>query len=525
MPSADHIMAQPLYNGQPLPSIQPLSSNANQVEYETMQREVGNRAQAGNLIPQTTQPESLNGSLAENAQVNQNLVVRGNQVDFDNLSTVGHKDPDSDATEFAPNASQQAVGSSAQSGNEESDKENGDSEDEESSDEDEDEDEDDDHSPAPHIPDVLPEHMYNPGINPAAAYWVDLPPAPFFTDGYNILPKPEPKPLNMYAGLPAFDTDPFLPFAPWRVNQLPPFRPEPINRMLTIPLRFLSAVGSLYPDSTFLVSRHPASANFTTRIKGAALAQSVALHFPAFTNDPTATPIKKEDDDHDQETNNTYILALIQRDWPLGGVALLPNTDSARAFITDMRESFDILPNDQEAFYFVPCDLAHAAGTSTTPTAEQPNSNIYPTPNTESNAINTTTPRPPPKGMYILRAYEGRKGPQHPRLITAWVQEHGRGGNAAAAAGSATTAGGVEQDVAGRAVLVRMGEAWVEPEKWGRARVGKRARKAAAAPREKVLRGKKGGKGGKGKGGQQGKGEEEGGEEGGERRDGGEMEE
>jgi hypothetical protein len=324
----------------------------------------------------------------------------------------------------------------------------------------------------------------------------------------------------MYAGLPAFDTDPFLPFAPWRVNQLPPFRPEPINRMLTVPLRFLSAVGSLYPDSTFLVSRHPASANFTTRIKGAAHAQSVSLHFPAFTNDPPATPVKREEDDHDQEMNNTYILALIQRDWPLGGVALLPNTDSARAFITDMRESFDILPDDQEAFYFVPCDLAHAAGTSTTPTAEQPTSTIYPTPNTESNAINTTNPRPPPKGMYILRAYEGRKGPQHARLITAWVQEHGRGRGGGSAAGSATS---VEQDVAGRAVLVRMGEAWVEPEKWGRARVGKRARKAAAAPREKVLRGRKGGKGGKGG---KGKGGEEGGEEEeGEKRDGGEMEE
>src|SRR5690606_8639424 len=113
----------PLYNVQPLPSIQPLSSNANRVEYETMQREVGNRAQVGNSIPQTTQPESHNGSLtenAENAQVNQNLVVTGNQLDLDNLSTVGHKDPDSDATEAAPNTSEQVADSSAESGNEES---------------------------------------------------------------------------------------------------------------------------------------------------------------------------------------------------------------------------------------------------------------------------------------------------------------------------------------------------------------------------------------------------------------------
>jgi hypothetical protein len=519
-----------------------------------MQHGISNRAQAGDSIPQTTQPGSLIGSLNENAPVNQNLLVAGNQPDLDNLSTVGHKDPDSEATESAPNASEQAADSSAESGNEESDKENSDSEEEEISDEDEDEDEDDDHSPAPHIPDVHPEHMYNPDINPAAAYWVDLPPAPFFTDGYNILPKYEPKPVNMYAGLPAFDTDPFLPFAPWRVNQLPPFRPEPINRMLTVPLRFLSAVGTLYPDSMFLVSRHPASANFTTRIKGAALAQSVALHFPAFSNSPAVTPIKREED-HDQETNDTYILALIQRDWPIGGVTLLPNTDEAHAFMTDMRESFDILPDDQEAFYFVPCDIAPTA-TSTTPTAAT-NNTTYPTPNTGNDrgaGITTTTgnanittinatptsptpnsnPNPDnttktrPQGMYILRAYEGRKGPQHPHLITAWVQEQGRGSSSNPAAGAASSAAGVEQDVAGRAVLVRMGEAWVEPEKWGRARVGKatkRARKAVATGKK---RGAKGGKGQEARDGEEGGEKKEGPEEEKEeegKRGGGEMEE
>jgi hypothetical protein len=73
-----------------------------------------------------------------------------------------------------------------------------------------------------------------------------------------------------------------------------------------------------------------------------------------------------------------------------------------------------------------------------------------------------------------------------------------------------------------------MGEAWVEPEKWGRARVGKatkRARKAVATGKKK---GAKGGKGQEARDGEEGGEKKEGPEEEKEeegKRGGGEMEE
>ncbi|KAH6649381.1 hypothetical protein F5144DRAFT_616566 [Chaetomium tenue] len=223
----------------------------------------------------------------------------------DNLSTIAHmgSDPRSDAT---------SGGYGSFSDNEGQDNELECGEDDHSNnssgDEDDDEEDDVDDEPTPHLPDIHPALIYDPLYNPAAAYWTPLPRVPN-TAEYVPPAQQQPQRINMYdPPLPAFDTDPFLPFAPWRVNQLPPFAPEASNRVITIPARHLAAVGRLYPDATFLISRYPASTNYTTRIKGTALATSAALHLPMFS-DPahshTAARDDPNDDDENTTTNNT----------------------------------------------------------------------------------------------------------------------------------------------------------------------------------------------------------------------------
>ncbi|KAL2194268.1 hypothetical protein P885DRAFT_80528 [Corynascus similis CBS 632.67] len=289
--------------------------------------------------------------------------------------------------------------------------------------------------PMPHIPDVDPIHMYDPLHNPAAAYWTTLPDESFVGDVYDLLGMERPT-ISMYGNppLPAFDTDPFLPFAPWRVNQLPAFQPEPAHRVLTVAAAYLPALGRLYPDATFLVARHPPSANFTARLKGTALATSVALHFPHLVN-PSAlmdTPGYHGTGEIDNVSieADKYIVSLVQRDWPVGGVAFLPNTPSAANFVAAVRDAFDVLPGGQEVFYFLSCDVPLVGG--------------------NGDGGN--------KGVYVCRAYEGRKGPQDGRIIDDWLRTQG--------------ARGVSQDEFGKEVLVRMGEAWVEPERWPRRKRG-----------------------------------------------------
>ncbi|EAQ91930.1 predicted protein [Chaetomium globosum CBS 148.51] len=166
-----------------------------------------------------------------------------------------------------------------------------------------DEDNDEDDEPTPHLPDIHPALIYDPLYNPAATYWTPLPRARTMNE--YVPPAQQPQRINMYdPPLPAFDTDPSLPFAPWRVNQLPPFAPEPINRVITISARHLAAVGRLYPDATFLISRYPASTNYTTRIKGTALATSAALHFPMYTDPAHSRNAARGDpDDVDDDAN------------------------------------------------------------------------------------------------------------------------------------------------------------------------------------------------------------------------------
>ncbi|KAL2185823.1 hypothetical protein L209DRAFT_772439 [Thermothelomyces heterothallicus CBS 203.75] len=334
-------------------------------------------------------------------------------------------------------------------------------------------------APTPHIPDVDPIHMYNPFYNPAAAYWSTLPDGPY-VDEFGVVTAGRPMvSLHSDPPLPTFDTDPFLPFAPWRVNQLPAFQPETAHRVLTVPAAYLPCLGSLYPDATFLVSRHPASANFTIRLKGAALASSVALHFPHLTdpsrlmtrtrsvaatttssNNSNGNNGDDDDDDDDNvdddnnnnnnveiDTGDKYVVALVQRDWPVGGVGFLPNTPSAAEFVDALRGAFDVLPAGQEVFYFLSRDVALAGGGGEGGGGEGGG-------------------RRTGRGVYVCRAYEGRKGPQDGRIVDAWLRCQGDRG--------------VPQDDLGRDVLARMGEAWVEPDR-GSSRAPPPAAAAAAA--------------------------------------------
>ncbi|KAK4153445.1 hypothetical protein C8A00DRAFT_33808 [Chaetomidium leptoderma] len=414
-----------------------LSNDEQSVEYQLLEWKIqGNAIPMGNLLEADTQSE------------------------LDNLSTIAHRDVDSDANEFASSAAASecaAADSSSESGSDLSDKEDNNGHAQTIPDADEaevisDEDENDDGTPTAHIPNVDNADIYNPDVNPAAPYWVKLPafspatvPPVDETDGANDRAHKEG--ISMYnPPLPAFDTDPFLPFAPWRVNQLPPFQPESTNRVLPVPRCYLAAVGNLYPDSTFLVSRHPASANFTTRIKGSALAQSVALHHPTLV-DPASliannhhSKTKKNNNNKTKE-DDLYILVLYQRDWPVGTVAFFPNTADAKAFLAVLVNSFGRLPQTQEVFYHVPCDVADNKSNSNNKNNKNNKNN-----NRNSNAIMGG-------GMWVCRAYEGRRGPQDERLVREWVEQ-------------VSPRGLVEQDLVGREVLVRMGEAYVEPEKW-----------------------------------------------------------
>jgi hypothetical protein len=151
----------------------------------------------------------------------------------------------------------------------------------------------------PHIPAVPLWDMFNPAVNPAAAFWSPNATGPHPMGAVNMYQQPT---------LPVFDTDPSMPFAPWHVSLLPPFRAEDADRVLLAPARFLAAVGMLYPDAEFTVSRFPARENHTTRLKGRFMAQTTALHFPALVDPHSIAHPHPEDE-------TKYIVSLRRRDW------------------------------------------------------------------------------------------------------------------------------------------------------------------------------------------------------------------
>ncbi|KAK3302982.1 uncharacterized protein B0T15DRAFT_495550 [Chaetomium strumarium] len=286
---------------------------------------------------------------------------------------------------------------------------------------------DDDGLPIPHMPDVPMYDMFNPAVNPAAAFWSTDTTRPHPVGAVNMYQQPT---------LPVFDTDPYLPFAPWHVSLLPRFQPEASDRALLVPARFLAAVGMLYPDAEFIVSRYPARTNFTARLKGRFMAQTTALHFPGLVDPHSIAHPHPEDETH-------YIISLRRRDWPIGSVAFFPHTTATNEFLHKLRGTFDVLPNGAEQWYYVPhdviqrrpCEASPSITTSTSTVSNSSNSNS--SSSDSSNGSSTITRQ----GMWVCRAYEGRQGPQDPRIVVDWMREN---------------AGKIDQDVMGRMVLGRM---------------------------------------------------------------------
>ncbi|KAK4136062.1 hypothetical protein BT67DRAFT_440203 [Trichocladium antarcticum] len=118
-----------------------------------------------------------------------------------------------------------------------------------------------------------------------------------------------------------------------------------------------------------------------------------------------------------------YIVALVRRDWPVGGVARVPDTPEARAVFAAARAAFDVMPAG-EVWFYVPYVTPRRAG------GEE-------------------------RGVLVCRGYEGRKGPQSEAVLERWCVDH---------------AHGVDEDRRGREVLEFMGEAWVEEDKWANRR-------------------------------------------------------
>ncbi|KAL2115209.1 hypothetical protein VTJ04DRAFT_10872 [Mycothermus thermophilus] len=308
----------------------------------------------------------------------------------------------------------------------------------------------------------------------------------------------------MRALLPRVPTNPQLPFTPVGDALLRPFAPEVTERVATVPLRFLAQVGCLYPDAVFAISRVPASNadHITTRMRGSEILRSVALLHPELVNsenilrgvDPVrgvagaphrgqpsrahesagdgANPARDDargdgegggssyangtvsadagsgvpgdvpggnapvngegpvssggvldgpgmDEAREQER---YILALVQRDWPVGAVATFPNVPEARRLVLDLQGIFDTIPGEE--FSFLPCVLRDGDGVPSRAGRGQPAT-----------------------GMWVGRLYGGQEA-QPVAERTSWIEDCGREGMA-------------DQDLHGREVLERMGEAWV----------------------------------------------------------------
>ncbi|KAL1835515.1 hypothetical protein VTJ49DRAFT_6544 [Mycothermus thermophilus] len=315
--------------------------------------------------------------------------------------------------------------------------------------------------------------------------------------------------------LPVFDSDPAMPFAPWRAHQLRPFAAERMMRVMEVPRRFLPALGALYPDAHFAMALAPASGagHMTLRMVGREVLRSTAVHFPGLV-DPErivrgVQPVagwagmrrgpgrprgsgggrgggmvgvdrggrgggsarggsvvgsvgsvaggEAQNPPHASAApeDARYVILLEQRDWPIGSVALLPNTAEAAGFLRQLRDVFDRVPG--EGLLLLPVTVG-----------------------ADGSLMRVSSDRrgrlPPFNGVLACRAYHGRQG-QTLRVQADWILDRGREGM-------------IDQDPF-REVLVRMTEAWVYPD------ASTEAREARAAGR-----GGRGGRGGsRGRGG------------------------
>ncbi|KAL2128943.1 hypothetical protein VTI74DRAFT_8426 [Chaetomium olivicolor] len=295
-------------------------------------------------------------------------------------------------------------------------------------------------TPLPHQPRFPPAEMLNPRVNAAAVFYhaghpaVEMyaPWSPSLSSSSSSAAGAPAAVVGPAAALPRFDTDPFLPFAPWRVAMLPAFRAERIDRVLTVRGRWLAPMGLLYPGAEFAVAKWPASRGVALRMRGAEMARAFAVVFPR-GQDPSRMGEELNLEDVEEEK---FVVSLRRRDWPIGGVAWFPDTEEAMGFVEEMKGAWDMLPGGAEVFFYVRHDVPLRGG-----------------------GVGN--------GVWVCRAYEGTQGPQNERILLDWVRENG---------------GLVEQDMEGREVLVRMGEAWVEPERWPKK--GKRGRKGKGRARE-----------------------------------------
>ncbi|KAK3320246.1 hypothetical protein B0T19DRAFT_468472 [Cercophora scortea] len=123
----------------------------------------------------------------------------------------------------------------------------------------------------------------------------------------SITPREEVDPLSP-AYLPPLLTHPRQPFTPLPgiYTTLPLLRQERIDHAITVKGSSLGALGSLYPNATFLLCRAPPTArgNNTVRFAGHALRQLALTHTQA-------------------DRRADWVLSLRRRDWPSGGVALV----------------------------------------------------------------------------------------------------------------------------------------------------------------------------------------------------------
>ncbi|KAK3902856.1 hypothetical protein C8A05DRAFT_33430 [Staphylotrichum tortipilum] len=260
--------------------------------------------------------------------------------------------------------------------------------------------------PLPHMPPAIDSlDVYNPSINPAAGYWNH--------PGFPLHP-----PIPFSQPLPSFDTDPYLPFAPWRVSILRPFHPETTNRMILAPQRYLHVLGHLYPSALFALARYPVSQNPVLRLTGTALLDSIRLHHPQMLSAEMLDVVHRAGAEARDEM---YLVRLHTRDWPIGGVALMPNSEDAMRFVESIKGSFDVLGGGQEVFYYRACDVVLKSGRDGKR-----------------------------KGIWVCRAYEGRQGPQDDVIVGEWL----------AAGGVRGVLG--EEEAEEREVMVRMGEVMEE---------------------------------------------------------------
>ncbi|KAK0648071.1 hypothetical protein B0T16DRAFT_455578 [Cercophora newfieldiana] len=181
--------------------------------------------------------------------------------------------------------------------------------------------------------------------------------------------------LNYTAPICRTEVDPQNPFKPLEPpGGYMPFRPEITMRTLKITARYLPIPGLLYPNATFCVTRWPPCRSTTVRMTGETLAKFASILPPSVFDD-------------------RYIVDLRIRDWPSGGVAMIPNDPEAIKVAQAVEGGFDKLP-DGEVWYYRECLLDWGDG------------------------------NPPDRSIKILRGYEGVNGPPGDAVVEHWFDTH-----------------------------------------------------------------------------------------------------